>query len=208
MKKTIDCRGMECPLPVVNTKKTAEAFTEDGTLLVQVDNETAVQNLTKFANSRNFVNSNQKVAEKDYLVSIQVSVNPDAAAEALPEAPEAEASVAESSDRFTVVISSNRMGNGDDDLGKALMKAFIFALTSQDKIAENLICYNSGAFLTCEGSDSLEDLKLLEEQGTKIITCGTCLNHYGLTEKLAVGSVSNMYEIVETQIKGGKIIKP
>jgi selenium metabolism protein YedF len=207
MEKTIDCRGMECPLPVVNAKKTAEAFPEDGTLLVQVDNETAVQNLTKFANSKHFANSNQKLAEKDYLVKIQVTANPDADAIA-ESAPEAEPTASANSDRFTVVISSNRMGSGDDDLGKALMKAFIFALTSQDKIPENLICYNSGAFLTCEGSDSLEDLKLLEEQGTKIITCGTCLNHYGLTEKLAVGSVSNMYEIVETQIKGGKIIKP
>ena len=207
MEKTIDCRGMECPLPVVNAKKTAEAFTEDGTLLVQVDNETAVQNLTKFANSKHFVNSNQKLAEKDYLVKIQVTANPDADA-AAESASETETPASANSDRFTVVISSNRMGFGDDDLGKALMKAFIFALTSQDKIPENLICYNSGAFLTCEGSDSLEDLKLLEEQGTKIITCGTCLNHYGLTEKLAVGSVSNMYEIVETQINGGKIIKP
>lgn len=205
MEKTIDCRGMECPLPVVTAKKTIEGFTEDGSLLVQVDNETAVKNLTKFANSKNFTSTSEKLGEKEYQVKIQVKADPNAeAAEEITELP----SPAETSGKFTVVLSSNRMGNGDDDLGKALMKAFIFALTSQDQIPENLICYNSGAFLTCEGSDSLEDLKLLEEQGTKIITCGTCLNHYGLTEKLAVGSVSNMYEIVETQIKGGKIIKP
>ncbi len=205
MEKTIDCRGMECPLPVVTAKKTIEEFTEDGSLLVQVDNETAVKNLTKFANSKNFTSTSEKLGEKEYQVKIQVKADPNAeAAEEVTELP----SPAETSGKFTVVLSSNRMGNGDDDLGKALMKAFIFALTSQDQIPENLICYNSGAFLTCEGSDSLEDLKLLEEQGTKIITCGTCLNHYGLTEKLAVGSVSNMYEIVETQIKGGKIIKP
>ena len=205
MEKILDCRGMECPLPVVNAKKTIEAFTEDGTLTVQVDNETAVKNLTKFANSKNFENTNAKLAEKDYTVTIKVIADPNAEvsldAEAAPLAEPA-------SNKFTVVISSNRMGNGDDDLGKALMRAFIFALTSQDEVPANIICYNSGAYLTCEGSDSLEDLKLLEEQGTKIITCGTCLNHYGLTEKLAVGSVSNMYEIVETQINGGKIIKP
>ncbi len=205
MEKVIDCRGMECPLPVVTAKKTIEGFTEDGSLLVQVDNETAVKNLTKFANSKNFSSTNEKLGEKEYQVKIQVKADPNA--EAAEEVTEL-SSPAEASGKFTVVLSSNRMGNGDDDLGKALMKAFIFALTSQDQIPENLICYNSGAFLTCEGSDSLEDLKLLEEQGTKIITCGTCLNHYGLTEKLAVGSVSNMYEIVETQIKGGKIIKP
>jgi selenium metabolism protein YedF len=205
MEKTLDCRGMECPLPVVNAKKTIESFTEDGTLTVQVDNEIAVKNLTKFANSKNFENTNAKLAEKDYTVTIKVIADPNAEVSLDVEA----APLTEpASNKFTVVISSNRMGNGDDDLGKALMKAFIFALTSQDEVPANLICYNSGAYLTCEGSDSLEDLKLLEEQGTKIITCGTCLNHYGLTEKLAVGSVSNMYEIVETQINGGKIIKP
>ena len=109
---------------------------------------------------------------------------------------------------LVVVIGSNQMGNGEEKLGKNLMKAFIFALTKQDVLPETILFYNSGAYLTCEDSDSLADLKDLEAQGVEIMTCGTCLDFYGLKEKLAVGSVTNMYVIVEKQEKASRIVKP
>ena len=83
-----------------------------------------------------------------------------------------------------------------------------FALTKQDQLPEIILCYNSGASLTCEDSDSLEDLKSLEAEGVKILTCGTCLDFYGLKEKLAVGGVTNMYEIVEIMESAGTIVRP
>lgn len=107
-----------------------------------------------------------------------------------------------------VVLSSRGMGVGDEDLGKLLIKGFIYALTEQDSAPEAVLLYNGGAFLSCEGSDSIADLKTLQENGTEVLTCGTCLNHYGLSEKLAVGGVTNMYEIVEKMSKAKKIIKP
>ena len=71
-----------------------------------------------------------------------------------------------------------------------------------------MIFYNGGAKITCEGSDSLEDLKNLESQGVEIVTCGTCLDYYGMKDKLAAGTVTNMYDIVESMKKAGKIVKP
>ncbi|WP_279086565.1 sulfurtransferase-like selenium metabolism protein YedF, partial [Bilophila wadsworthia] len=109
---------------------------------------------------------------------------------------------------LVAVLSANTMGNGEEQLGKILMKSFIFALTKQDHLPETILCYNSGAYLTCEGSDSLEDLKSLEAEGVKILTCGTCLDFYGLKEKLAVGGVTNMYEIVEIMENAGTIVRP
>ena len=109
---------------------------------------------------------------------------------------------------LVAVLSANTMGNGEEQLGKILMKSFIFALTKQDQLPEIILCYNSGASLTCEDSDSLEDLKSLEAEGVKILTCGTCLDFYGLKESLAVGSVTNMYEIVEIMENAGTIIRP
>lgn len=88
------------------------------------------------------------------------------------------------------------------------MKAFVFALTKQDSFPKTILLYNSGAFLSCEDSDSLADLQLLEAEGVQIFTCGTCLNYYGLTEKLRVGGVTNMYDIVEMMNRAGKIIRP
>ena len=109
---------------------------------------------------------------------------------------------------IVVVISSDKMGEGNDELGRTLIKGFIYALNEQDELPSTILFYNGGARLTCEDSPSIEDLKSLEAQGVAILTCGTCLNFYGLTEKLQVGSVTNMYVIVEKMTKAGLIVKP
>ena len=124
MEKVIDCMGMGCPLPVVNAKKAVEEFTEDGRLTVQVDNETAMKNLTKFAASRNFEVSSTKKGENAYEVTMLVK-------KASCEEVEQEKAGGRQGG-VTVVLSANTMGTGEEKLGKALMKAFIFALTSQD----------------------------------------------------------------------------
>ena len=110
--------------------------------------------------------------------------------------------------KTVVVISADHMGEGDEKLGKILMKGFVYALTQLDTLPQTVLLYNSGAYLSCEGSDSLEDLRSLEAQGVEVMTCGTCLNHYGLTEKLGVGSVTNMYVIAQTMVEAGHIVKP
>ena len=107
-----------------------------------------------------------------------------------------------------VVIASDKMGEGAEELGKTLLKAFIFSLTQQDKLPKTILLYNGGAHLTCEGSPMLDDLKALEAEGVEILTCGTCLNFYGLTEKLAVGGVTNMYVIAEKMLNAGNVVKP
>ena len=88
------------------------------------------------------------------------------------------------------------------------MKAFIFALTSQDVLPDKVICYNRGAFLTTQDPDTVKDLKKLEDAGVTVMTCGTCLDYYGLKEALKVGIVSNMYDIVEAQVGASLVIRP
>lgn len=196
---------MACPLPVINAKKAIESFTEDGTLSVKVDNETAVENLTRLSEHNGFAVTSEKNGEKEYTVVMQVK----AAAAGKAEVPtEAVSCALPAKGGKVVVLSANTMGSGDEQLGKKLMKAFIFALTNQDEVPEKVICYNSGAYLTTEDPDTIKDLKSLEEAGTVVMTCGTCLDFYGLKEKLQVGIVSNMYDIVEAQMQAGLIIRP
>ena len=204
MKKIIDCRGMACPLPVVNAKKAAEERNAGDTLTVLVDNEIAVQNLTRFAEHKGFGVSAEKKGEQEYAVSMTVSG-------AAPEATKEEEPVCAVDFRrkgMLVVLSANTMGTGDPKLGTSLMKAFVFALTKQDQLPDTILCYNTGAYLTCQDADTLEDLKLLESEGVTVLTCGTCLDFYGLKEKLAVGGVTNMYDIVERMENAAQIIKP
>ena len=203
MEKIIDCKGMACPLPVVNAKKAAEAMNPGDVLTVLVDNEIAVQNLSRFAEHKGFGVSAQKKGEKEYAVIMSIS------GEVVESKEEEVACVMDSRRKgMLVVLSGNVMGTGDAKLGTSLMKAFVFALTKQDQLPDTILCYNSGAYLTCEGADTLEDLKLLESEGVTILTCGTCLDFYGLKEKLAVGGVTNMYDIVERMENAAQIIKP
>lgn len=204
MDKRLDCMGMACPLPVVNAKKAIEAFTEDGVLTVLVDNETAVQNLTRLGEHNGFAVSSEQTGEKAFAVTMQVK-----AAGAAAQVPaEILSCAAPQRGGRVVVLSSNKMGTGDDKLGVKLMKAFIFALTSQDDVPDKVICYNSGAYLTTEDPDTIRDLKRLEEAGAVVMTCGTCLDFYGLKDKLQVGVVSNMYDIVEAQMQAASVIRP
>ena len=209
-KKMVDARGLACPLPVVNAKKAVGEFQEDGILTVLVDNEIAVQNLQKFAIQKGLQAAGEKKGEKEYEVTIQVAVHAAAVPDLAQEAEEEEISCSPDSRKkdLVAVLSANVMGSGEEKLGKALMKAFVFALTKQDVLPETVVCYNSGAYLTCEGSDSLEDFKVLEAEGVNIMTCGTCLDFYGIKDKLAVGSVTNMYDIVETMERAKSIIRP
>ena len=201
MEKILDARGMACPLPVVNAKKAAEGLHPGDSLIVRVDNEIAVQNLQRFAQHMGFTAAGEKVSESEFTVTMVIG------GEAKAE-PEIACAVDARKKGMLVVLSGCTMGSGDEKLGKALMKAFVFALTKQDVLPETILCYNTGAFLTTEGADTLEDLKLLESEGVTILTCGTCLDFYGLKEKLAVGGVTNMYDVVERMEAAQTIVGP
>lgn len=208
-KKIVDARGLACPLPVVNAKKAAEELHAGDVLTVLVDNEIAVQNLQKFAKQKGYTAAGEKKAEKEYEVTIQV-VSADVSQTAVVEEQDEEVACAVDSRKngMVIVLSANVMGTGEEKLGKSLMKAFVFAVTKQDILPETILCYNTGAYLTCEGADTLEDLKILEAEGVNILTCGTCLDFYGMKDKLAVGGVTNMYEIVEKMEQAKTIIRP
>lgn len=210
MEKTVNALGLACPLPVVETKKALESMTEAGTITVLVDNEIAVQNVSRFAGSKQLEAKSEKVSDTEFHIVIQVSAAQVGAGNVAAAAEEAEPACILDGRRkgLVVAVGSNEMGNGAEALGKSLMKAFIFALTKQDYLPETMLFFNSGANLTCEDSDSLADLKELEAQGVEILTCGTCLDFYNLKEKLAVGGVTNMYVIVEKMEKAYLIVKP
>ena len=205
MERTIDCMGMACPLPVINAKKAIEAFTEDGTLRILVDNDTAVQNLTRLGEHNGFAVTSAQNGDKAYTVTMAVVAGQAKGAQVPAEALNC---AAPARGGKVVVLSADTMGGGDERLGKKLMKAFIFALTSQDEAPDKVICYNRGAYLTTRDADTVKDLKTLEAAGTTVMTCGTCLDFYGLKEELQVGVVSNMYDIVEAQMNAALILRP
>lgn len=208
MSKLVNAIGDACPIPVVKTKNAIkEMGSAGGVVETLVDNEIAVQNLTKMANQKGYEVASEKVSDGQFKVTMTIPAG--AVADSADAAAEAEVCIPDTRKKNTVVvITSDAMGSGDDELGKLLIKGFVYAVSQQDELPETIIFYNGGAKLTVEGASTLEDLKSLEAQGVKIMTCGTCLKHYGLMETHAVGVVSNMYEIVETMNNATLIIRP
>lgn len=199
----VNAVGEQCPIPVVKATRALRKMQEPGTLEIHVDNEIAVQNLTRMAAGHNLTAQWEKTGEQEYVVTVEVAVP-------VGETPleEPEMACAPAGGGLLVAVDTDTMGRGSEELGRTLMKGFLFAVTQLPRLPETMLFYNGGAKLTVEGSASLEDLKKLEAQGVEILTCGTCLNFYGLTEKLAVGGATNMYSIVEKLAGAARVIKP
>lgn len=189
--RKLDCKGLSCPKPVIMTKKELEAM-ESGELEVIVDNEGAKENVSRFAQSQGLEFS---VKEENDLYYISIKKGN------VEKAPEVCPVMDFSSDAIrkgpVILIGTDKMGQGDDKLGAALMKSYMYALTESDIKPEIMMFLNSGVKLTTEGSDVIESLKKLEDQGTEILSCGTCLDFFELKGKLLIGNITNMYTIVE-----------
>lgn len=202
----VNAVGEQCPIPVVKATQALRAMTQPGTLEVLVDNEIAVQNLQRCAAGHHLASAVEQRGEKLFAVTMTVT-------EPIGDAPVEEIQCADCAPAaqgsgVVVAVGTDVMGQGSDELGRTLMKGFLFALGQLPQLPETVLFYNGGARLTVEGSDSLEDLRALEERGVEILTCGTCLNYYGLTDKLAVGSVTNMYAIAEKLMGAARVIRP
>ena len=213
----IDAIGQSCPIPVIKTKKAIRTIVGEGSVETLVDNEASMENLLKMAKEMGLESSFEKLEDFKYKVIITK--------ESLDEYEENEnydeSKITTESDivnstlkdehnnnSMVIAISSDKMGEGIDELGEVLMKGFIYTLTEMDQLPKTILFYNGGAKLTVEGAPTLADLKVLEDEGVEILTCGTCLNYYHLGDKLRVGEVTNMYTIMERLQGAKKIIKP
>ena len=191
--KTVDVLGHPCPIPVIKAKK---ALAEQGadSVLVKIDNIAAVQNLKKMANGYGYGFSYTENAKDSY----EVIINKDGKNPPEPNrAP---------SNGFAVAIGRNTMGEGAEELGKILIKGYIYSLSELPVPPKFLVFFNSGVYLTSDGANTIDDLKKLEQRGTEILTCGTCVNYYGLQDNPAVGTITDMYGIAERMASVGNVI--
>jgi len=195
--KEIDCRGKACPHPVLMTKQALEELVEGEVILI-VDNGAACENVERFAKSQGCPVTVEKRG-LDFHLRVQKE-----------ESGEGHETVSEKKGRGNIVVylNSRFVGTGDEALGSILMRTFLKTLLELETKPSRLILINSGVWLSSEGSDVLETLKALTEKGVEILSCGTCLDFYGLKEKLKVGVVSNMYTIAQTLHEAERVVRP
>ncbi|OPY87413.1 MAG: SirA-like protein [Syntrophus sp. PtaU1.Bin208] len=208
MEEFIDARGLACPQPVILTKK---ALGQQNELKVRVDNIAAVENVKRLAKSQGCQVTVQEEKDRTWTLSLLR----EEGAEGSPESPDivcdmaVQAAVGVSvSGPSVILITSDAMGQGDDELGRLLFRGFFHTLLELDKLPDKIIFYNSGVKLTVKDSEVLEDVKQLAQAGVEILVCGTCVNFFNLTEKIAVGTISNMYDIAGAMTSAGRLVRP
>jgi selenium metabolism protein YedF len=188
----IDCTGLKCPQPVINTKKYFDSI-EKGKAEIIVDNEVAKTNILKFCQSNNL---SIYVEENQGLYHIKASKE-DCECEVMKLDVKA----------LVILVTSDKLGIGDDTLGATLMKSYLYALSESDKLPVDLLLLNAGVKLAAEGSEVLDSLNKLKERGVNIASCGVCLDFYGIKDKLLVGEITNMYTIIEKMNTASNTIK-
>ncbi|MFZ5968260.1 MAG: sulfurtransferase-like selenium metabolism protein YedF [Bacillota bacterium] len=190
MNRQVDARGLACPKPVIETKKLLESISE-GSITTIVDNEIAKENVTKLAKSMNYDTDVNEIEGNYYINIFKGQLNEKIEPQGILKKD------------MVFLIGKDTLGDGSQELGKILIKGFIYTLTESKPYPKALLFVNSGVKLTTEGSEVIAYLKQLESQGVEILSCGTCLDYYQIKNKLLVGGVTNMYTIVE-KVNGAK----
>jgi selenium metabolism protein YedF len=191
--KTIDCRNMACPLPVVTVKRALEEAAGKG-VKVLLDAGAPRENVTRFAVNRGFL-VEESALENGY--ALQISGQPGDSCSLLPE----------KRGPRVLLVSSDRLGDGPEELGRLLMKNFIITLLDVADPPDRILFVNTGIFLTTEGSEVIEALDKLGNGGMEVLSCGACLDFFNRREKLVAGAVTNMFTIAESLLQAGSVVR-
>lgn len=201
--KTVNAKGKLCPMPLILTKKALLEINDNENLRVLVDNETSMKNVKRFLEDHRMdVTINRQGSIFEILVNKTGNMDESVEAEAYC-AVESPAGA-----EYVISLQKDHLGDGDPELGKILMKAFVNTLPEVGNKPGKMVFLNSGILLAVSGSPVLEALQKLEKAGMEILICGTCLDFYGKKDELAVGQVSNMYDILDSLSRASKVIYP
>lgn len=192
----VNAIGQTCPIPVIMTKNALKEITE-GSIEVSIDNKISKENIEKFSKEMGFSFTTRE-ENGIFFIQINKTINETSS----------NSSTSNDENNTIIVIASDKMGDGETALGETLMKGFIYTLTEMESLPKAILFYNKGVFLTASNETTIKDLRILKERGVEILSCGACLNFYHLENNIAVGSITNMYNIIEKQMKANKVIRP
>lgn len=204
MTKILDGFGKPCPMPLVMCKKELDSGNVD--IAVQVDNETAVKNISRLAKKKGLALSCD-VIEGGWLLTFDEGDGTEGEIFLEPSIVSGAACSASGGCGYAVFVGKDHVGEGDPELGYNLIKMALYTLSESDSIPASLLFMNSGVKLVCgEEAQIIDSVRKLEDLGCEVLVCGTCLDFYGLKEQLKVGEVSNMYDILERMQESSKVI--
>lgn len=196
----VDTCGQLCPVPLIMTKKAIQESIPGSVLKVITDNETAFRNLKNYLKELK-IGFKEIYSGPHLLLEFEVPVIKQSNVSA-------EEYCTTSRPHYTVVVKSDTMGQGDDELGRLLLRGFINSLSESERLPTTVILYNSGVKIAIEGTDTSVSLQKLEERGVTVMACGTCVDFFHIKEKLAVGVIGNMFQITQLVAEAGHVVYP
>jgi selenium metabolism protein YedF len=201
--RTVDTSGMKCPQPIIETKRALKESSENEVIQVIIDNKTSLRNVRRFLSDNKISFSDSGAGDKWVLTlnsekgSVATSAAEDYCETELP-----------TGKGYSVAVTSDIMGSGDDELGKRLMRSFFVSLSCMDNPPSFMAFYNYGVRLLAEDSEIISIVQELELKGTEVMVCGTCTDHYGLGGRIKAGITGDMLSIVTKLTASGNIIRP
>ena len=203
--RIVDTKGQLCPAPLIATKRALKETAVGESFTVLTDNQTSFNNLTRFLKD-NYEDFQVSETAGVWTLTITKTTGDVTLAKAEEYC---NSSVSHfQKGNFIVVLASDKMGEGDDELGHLLMNNFIKALKDLDILPQKMVFYNSGVKLAANGSPVIEHLKDLEKMGVELLLCATCVNHYSIESIVGAGTLSNIYAIAEVMASAGNIVRP
>jgi selenium metabolism protein YedF len=203
--RIIDTRGQLCPAPLIAARKALRETMEGEAFVLLTDNQTSFDNLSRFLKDNN---SDVQVSKAEGEWSMTITRR-SGDITSVSEIEYCSPSIAHfEKGNYVIVVTSDKMGEGDEELGRLLMCNFIKAIKDLDRLPRKMVFYNRGVMIMTNDSPVIEHLRDLETMGVEMLLCSTCVNHYSLGSNVGAGKLSNMYTIAEVMTTAGNIIKP
>jgi selenium metabolism protein YedF len=203
--RTVDTKGQLCPAPLIAAKKALKETAEGESFIVLTDNQTSFDNLRRFLKDNK---ADFQISESGGVWTLIITKTTGDIVQTKTEEYSASSISHFEKGNYVVAITSDKMGEGDEELGHILISNFIKALKDLDKLPQHMVFYNKGVTLAVKDSPVVEYIKDLEKMGVEIHLCATCVNHYKLEKGRVVGTLSNMYSIAEIMASAGNVVRP
>jgi len=203
--RIVDTKGQLCPAPLIATKRALKATDEGKSFQILIDNQTSFNNVSRFLKDNN---TYFQASESGGVWTLTVTRGGGDISLAKAEDYCTDSIAHFHKGDFIIVIGSDKMGEGDNELGQLLMSNFIKAIKDLDKLPMKMVFYNKGVSLATKTSPLIDHLTDLEKMGVELLLCATCVNHYAITDIVGAGTLSNMYTIAEVMVSAGSIVRP
>jgi selenium metabolism protein YedF len=201
----VDTKGQQCPAPLIATKRALKEAHIGESFQIITDNQTSFNNISRFLKDNKTEFSS---GESNGVWTLTITKKTSEPVTTIPEEYCATEMPHFTRGDFVIAFHSDKMGDGDEELGHLLIGNFVKAIKDLDVLPRKIVFYNRGVILGVDDSHVIDNLREIEKMGVTMLFCATCVEYYSLEEKIKIGTLSNMFEIAQIMTSASSVVKP